>query len=199
MSAGVQTGGTGPQLPDARLDAMSAVLARNWWLLALRGAFAILFAVLTFVWPAATVLTLVIFFAAYMLVDGVLGIAAAIRAAGRDERWGWLLFEGILSVLVGVVAFVMPGSAVLAFLTILAAWAIVSGGMMIVAAFRLHVHYGRWWLVLGGLVSVLFGLALLVNPGISALVLTYWIGGYALAFGIMLVILAFRLRPHGTA
>ena len=178
----------------ARLDAMSTVLARNWWLVALRGVFAILFGIVAFVAPLATILTLVLFFSAYMLVDGIFGIVASVRAAQRDERWGLLLLEGLLDILVGVAAFLMPAAAVWAFVYLVALWALVSGGLMLAAAFRLHLHYGRWWLVLGGVISILFGLALLINPGMSALVLTWWMGGYAIAFGVMLVILAFRLR-----
>jgi uncharacterized membrane protein HdeD (DUF308 family) len=186
---------TGP----ARLDAMSTVLARNWWLVALRGVFAILFGIAAFVAPAAFVLSLVLFFAAYMLVDGIFGIVAAARAAQRHERWGFLLFEGLVDILVGVAAFLMPAAAVWAFVLLVAIWALVTGGLMIAAAFRLHLHYGRWWLVLGGVVSLLFGLALLINPGMSALVLTWWLGGYAVAFGVLLVILAFRLRGRHEA
>jgi uncharacterized membrane protein HdeD (DUF308 family) len=190
----------GPLTGAARLDAMSAVLARNWWLVALRGLLAVLFGLAAFVAPAAIVLALVVVFAAYMLVDGAFTVAAAIRAASRHERWGWLLLEGLVDLAVGAAAFLLPGGAVLAFVWLVAAWALITGGLMIAAAFRLHVHYGRWWLGLGGAVSVLFGLALLVNPGMSALVLTYWAGGYALVFGVLLLVLAFRLRSrHATA
>ncbi|KAB1070666.1 HdeD family acid-resistance protein [Methylobacterium planeticum] len=184
----------GPLTGAARLDAMSTVLARNWWLVALRGVFAILFGIVAFVAPLATILTLVLFFSAYMLVDGICGVVASMRAAQRQERWGLLLLEGLLDIVVGIVAFLMPAAAVWAFIYLVALWALVSGGLMLAAAFRLHLHYGRWWLVLGGVISVLFGLALLINPGMSAVVLTWWLGGYALAFGVMLVILAFRLR-----
>ena len=183
-----------PLTGAGRLDAMSTVLARNWWLVALRGVFAILFGIIAFVAPLATILTLVMFFSAYMLVDGTFGVVASVRAAQRDERWGLLLLEGLLDILVGVAAFLMPAAAVWAFIYLVALWALVSGGLMLAAAFRLHLHYGRWWLVLGGVISILFGLALLINPGMSALVLTWWMGGYAFAFGVMLVILAFRLR-----
>lgn len=185
---------TGP----ARLDAMSAVLARNWWLVALRGLLALLFGIVAFVAPGAFVLSLVLFFAAYMLVDGLFGIVAAVRAAQRHERWGFLLVEGLLDIAVGVAAFLMPAAAVWAFVLLVAAWAILSGGLMIAAAFRLHLHYGRWWLGLGGVISVLFGIALLINPGMSALVLTWWLGAYAVAFGVMLLILGFRLRSRHT-
>ncbi|MCJ2089113.1 HdeD family acid-resistance protein [Methylobacterium sp. E-005] len=188
-----------PLVGVARLDAMSAALARNWWLVALRGLIAILFGVLAFVAPGAFVLSLVLFFAAYMLTDGIFAILGAIRAAQHHERWGFLLLEGIVDIVVAVAAVLVPGAAVWAFVLLLAAWAMVTGGLMIAAAFRLHLHYGRWWLVLGGLVSILFGIALIINPGMSALVLTWWIGGYTLAFGVLLLILAFQLRSRHAA
>lgn len=189
-----------PLVGIARLDAMSAALARNWWLIALRGVIAILFGAVAFVAPGAFVLSLVLFFAGYMLVDGVVAIVGAVRAAQRHERWGFLLVEGLVDIVVGVAAVLVPAAAVWAFVLLLAAWALVTGGLMIAAAFRLHLHYGRWWLVLGGLVSILFGIALIAEPGMSALVLTWWIGSYTFAFGILLLILAFKLRSrHGVA
>ena len=201
MAGASETSGAAPpsDLPrtgPARLDAMSAMLARNWWLVALRGLLAILFGAIAFVAPGAFVLSLVLFFSAYMLVDGVFGIVAAVRAARQHERWGFLLLEGLLDLVVGVAAFLVPAAAVWAFVLLVAAWAILSGGLMIAAAFRLHLDYGRWWLGLGGLVSVLFGIVLLINPGMSALVLTWWLGAYAVAFGVMLLILGFRLRSR---
>ncbi len=187
-----------PLVGAARLDAMSVSLARNWWLVALRGVISILFGAMALFAPAAFVLSLVLFFAAYMLVDGIFTIVGAIRAAQRHERWGFLLIEGLVDLLVGAAAFLVPAAAVWAFVLLLAAWAFVTGGLMIAAAFRLHLHYGRWWLILGGVISLLFGLALVIAPGMSALVLTWWLGGYAIAFGVMLVILAFQLRNRHT-
>ncbi|MDP4001993.1 HdeD family acid-resistance protein [Methylobacterium sp. NEAU K] len=189
-----------PLVGTARLDAMSAALARNWWLVALRGVIAILFGIIAFVAPGAFVLSLVLFFAAYTFADGIFAIVGAVRAAQRHERWGFLLLEGIVDIIVGVVAVLVPAAAVWAFVLLLAAWALITGGLMIAAAFRLHLHYGRWWLVLGGVLSILFGIALILEPGMSALVLTWWIGAYTLAFGVLLLILAFQLRSqHGTA
>ncbi|MCJ2066575.1 HdeD family acid-resistance protein [Methylobacterium sp. J-088] len=189
-----------PLVGVARLDAMSAALARNWWLVALRGVVAMLFGALAFIAPGAFVLSLVLFFAAYMLTDGIFAILGAIRAAQHHERWGFLLLEGIVDIVVAVAAVLIPAAAVWAFVLLLAGWALVTGGLMIAAAFRLHLHYGRWWLILGGVVSILFGIALLIEPGISALVLTWWIGSYSFAFGVLLLILAFKLRSrHGTA
>jgi uncharacterized membrane protein HdeD (DUF308 family) len=188
-----------PLTGSARLDAMSAALARNWWLIALRGVVAILFGIVAFAAPGAFVLSLVLLFAAYTLVDGAFAIVGAVRAAQRHERWGFLLLEGLVDIIVAVAAVLVPGAAVWAFVLLLAAWALVTGGLMIAAAFRLHLHYGRWWLGLGGLVSILFGIALALEPGMSALVLTWWIGAYTIAFGVLLLILAFQLRSRHTA
>ena len=178
----------------ARNDAMCALLAQNWWAVALRAVFAILFGLIALFVPGATILSLVLFFSAYMLVDGVFGIVAAVRAARKGERWALLVLEGLLNIAVGVIALLWPGLTVLAFVLMLAAWAIVSGGLMVGAAFRLSRDHGRWWLVLGGVVSIVFGVLLVMAPLIGAVVLTWWLGAYALVFGIALLALAFRLR-----
>ncbi len=187
-----------PPIGRERLDAMSSALARNWWLVALRGLFAFLFGAVAFIAPGAFVLSLVLFFAAYMLVDGITAVLSSIRAAQRHERWGYLLAGGILDIIVAVAAVMVPAAAVWAFVYLIAFWALIAGGLMIAAAFRLHLHYGRWWLGLGGAVSILFGIALLIDPGMSALVLAWWIGAYTMLFGGLLLVLAFRLRGrHG--
>jgi len=182
--------------PLHRAESMSALLARNWWAVALRGVFAIIFALIAFFWPDATILSFVLFFAAYMLVDGVFGIVSGIRAASRNERWGLLILEGILNILVGVIAFLLPGLTVLFFITLLAVWSLITGILMIVAAFKLDPAFGRGWLIFSGIVSVLFGVALLIAPLIGAVVLTWWLGAYALVFGIGLIVLAFKLRSR---
>ncbi|MXQ12705.1 HdeD family acid-resistance protein [Microvirga makkahensis] len=182
--------------PLDRAESMSALLARNWWAVALRGVFAVIFALIAFFWPGATILSFVLFFSAYMLVDGVFGIVSGIRAASRNERWGLLVLEGVLNILVGIVAFLMPGLTVVFFVTLLAVWSLITGVLMIVAAFKLSPAFGRGWLILSGLVSVLFGVALLIAPLVGAVVLTWWLGAYALLFGIALIALAFKLRSR---
>jgi uncharacterized membrane protein HdeD (DUF308 family) len=182
----------GPELTNAR----NAVLADNWWLVALRGLLAILFGIAAFAMPAATMLALVIFFAAYALVDGVLNIVLAVRGARKGERWGWLLVNGLLGIAVGVMAMLWPGITVLAFVFMVAAWSLLSGGLMLGAAIGLKVNHGRWLLVLGGILSMLYGVLLFATPLIGALVLTWWIGAQALVFGVILIVLAFRLREH---
>jgi uncharacterized membrane protein HdeD (DUF308 family) len=173
---------------------MSEALARNWWAMALRGVLAIVFGVIALVLPGVTMLSLVIVFAAYALVDGVLAIVAAVRSARRHERWGLLVLEGVVDIAAGVLAFLWPGLTIVIFVLLVAAWAIVTGALMTAAAFRLQLDHGRWWLALGGLVSLVYGVLLIIAPLIGALVLTWWLGAYALVFGVLLLILAFRLR-----
>jgi uncharacterized membrane protein HdeD (DUF308 family) len=142
-------------------------------------------------------LSLVILFSAYMLVDGIFGIISAVRAIRRKEdRWGLLIFEGLLDIATGAVAFLWPGLTVVAFVWLIAAWAIVSGGLMTAAGFRLNIDHGRWWLVLGGLLSVAYGVLLIITPLIGAVVLTWWLGAYALIFGVALVIFSLKLRSR---
>jgi uncharacterized membrane protein HdeD (DUF308 family) len=175
-------------------DAMSAALARNWWAVAVRGVAAVLFGILALLAPGAVLISLALLFAAYLLVDGVFGVVSAVRAARGRQRWGLLLAEGVLNVLVGLAAFLFPVGAVLAFVLVMGAWALATGVLVIAAAFKLNAEHGRGWMILSGAVSVLFGLALLISPVIGAVVLTWWFAGYAIAFGAFLLVLAFRLR-----
>ena len=178
---------------------LNGILARNWWAVALRGLLGIVFGLIAFFLPGATMLSLILIFAGYLLADGVLVIVAAVRAARRHDRWGWLTFEGILSIITAIIAALWPGLTAVAFVLIVAAWAIVTGGLMFAAAFfDLNTEHGRWWLALGGLISVAYGFLLIAAPLLGALVLTWWLAAYALAFGIVLVILSFRLRSRST-
>jgi uncharacterized membrane protein HdeD (DUF308 family) len=175
---------------------LNAVLAENWWAIAVRGVLGILFGILALIFPGATILSFVLVFAAYLLVDGVFAIIAAVRAARRRDRWGLLTFEGIANIAAAVIAVLWPGLTVLAFVVLIAAWAIVTGVLMLGAAFRLNIQHGRWWLALSGAASLLFGILVILAPLAGAIVLTWWIGAYALVFGAALLVLAFRLRSR---
>ncbi|HLH95630.1 MAG TPA: HdeD family acid-resistance protein [Xanthobacteraceae bacterium] len=177
-------------------DAMSAVLAQNWWMIALRGVLAIIVGVITFAAPVAAMLSLVLLFSAYMLVDGVFAITGAMRAARQHERWGLLVLEGVVSIAVAAIAVLWPGITIVAYVLLVAAWAIVTGALMLIAAFRLNLDHGRWWLVLGSVASLVYGALLIIAPLIGALVLTWWFGAYALVFGVFMLVLAFRLRAR---
>jgi uncharacterized membrane protein HdeD (DUF308 family) len=173
---------------------LNGTLAHNWWLIVLRGVIAVLFGVIALLVPAATVLALVLLFSAFMALNGIFGLIAAVRAARHGGRWGLLAFLGIVDIAAAVIAFLWPGITAVAFVLLLAAWALVSGGLQIGLAFRVDGHHGRWWLALGGVASVIFGVLLVLAPLLGVLVLTWWLGAYAIVFGVAMLISAFRLR-----
>lgn len=177
-----------------RQEALSEVLAEQWWVVALRGVIAIIFGLICFFFTPAAILAAVLFFSAYMLVDGVLAIVSGVKAARNGQRWGLLILEGIVDIAAGVIAFAWPGMAALVFVLLIGIWAVISGALLVYAAFSLKLDHGRWWLALAGVASIVFGILLFVAPVIGAVVLTWWIGAYAVAFGILLLILGFKLR-----
>jgi uncharacterized membrane protein HdeD (DUF308 family) len=167
----------------------------NWWALALRGVAAIIFAILTFALPGITLTVIVLLFGAYALIDGILAIVSAIRAAQGHKRWGSFLLEGIIGILAGLVTLFAPALTLTFLIFVVGGWAIVTGVFEIAAAIRLRRHLaGEWLLALTGVLSVLFGVLIFWAPAAGALVLALWLGAYALVFGILLLTLAFRLR-----
>jgi uncharacterized membrane protein HdeD (DUF308 family) len=171
---------------------------RNWWLLALRGLAAVLFGVFAFVWPGATLITLVWLFGAFALVNGILSLAVAVRAPKGYPRFGSLIFGGLLGILAGLRAFVMPGMTALGLLILIAAWAMLTGILEIAAAVKLRkVVTNEWLLVLAGIASVAFGVLLMLQPAAGALVLVWSVGAYVLVLGILLFVLALRMRRLG--
>lgn len=174
-------------------------LSKHWWVLALRGVAAIVFGVLAFAWPGITILSLVMLYGAYALVDGVFSIFAAIGGGTPAPRW-WLAIVGILGILAGLIAFANPVLVGFYLLWFIGAWAIVSGVMEIIGAIRLRKEIdNEWWLILHGVISVLFGIFLFVEPLTSALALIWVIGAYAVAAGVIMIALAFRLKGHAKA
>jgi uncharacterized membrane protein HdeD (DUF308 family) len=171
-------------------------LARNWWLLLLRGLVSLLFGVLAFVWPGITLVSLVIVYGAFAFADGIFSIIAAIRGDTGASRW-WLALVGVMGIAAGVLTFVLPVFTALTLLYLIGAWALVRGIFEIVGAIRLRKEIdNEWMLILSGLVSVLFGAYMLIAPGAGALALIWVIGAYAIIVGVLLVALAFRLRGH---
>jgi uncharacterized membrane protein HdeD (DUF308 family) len=171
-------------------------LARYWWLILLRGIAAIGFGVLAFIWPGITLVTLILFWGAFTLIDGVLALAHAIMGGNMGSRW-WLALIGVAGIAAGVLTFMWPGVTALILLWFIAAWAIVLGVFQIMGAIRLRREIdNEWTLILGGGLSVLFGLVLLVAPGAGALALIWVIGAFAIALGILLVMAALRLKKH---
>jgi uncharacterized membrane protein HdeD (DUF308 family) len=174
---------------------MAMNLASSWWALALRGAVAILFGILALAFPPAAMAALVLLYGAWAIADGIFILIAAFRMSHEGERWGWLVFEGAVSIACGVLAFVWPGLTALVLVILIAAWSVVTGIAEIAAAIRLRkVIHNEWLLGLSGVLSIAFGILLFVFPAAGLLAIAVWIGAFAILFGALMVGLAFRLR-----
>jgi uncharacterized membrane protein HdeD (DUF308 family) len=172
------------------------VIAGNWKTIGLQGLIAVLFGMVTLVWPGLTIGAFVLLFGAYAIVDGVFALAAAVTNApeARDHR-AMLAIQGVISVAAGVIAFAWPGITALALLFVIAAWALLTGLVRIALAVRLRrVIENEWLLGLSGALSIAFAAVLVITPGTGALVITWLIGWFALLFGVTLLALAWRLR-----
>ncbi|HRF09589.1 MAG TPA: HdeD family acid-resistance protein [Xanthobacteraceae bacterium] len=178
-----------------RLPGLLGVLSENWWLFLLRGLAAIAFGVVAVLWPKITVLSLILVYGAFALTDGVFALVAAIAGnTARAPRW-WLALIGLAGIAIGVMTFVWPIITALVLLAFIAAWAIATGVLQIIGAIQLRKEIdNEWMLILSGVLSVLFGLALIVAPGAGALALIWVIAFYAILFGVMQCAFAFRLR-----
>ena len=171
------------------------ILSQYWWLILLRGAIWILFGIALFAQPGITLVALTLLFGAFVLVDGIGNIVSAIGGRKQHEHWWVLLLVGLCGVGVGVLTFYSPGLTALALLFYIAIWAIATGLLAIVAAIRLRKEIeGEFWLILSGLASVAFGVLAVARPGAGALSILWLIGGYAIVFGVILIVFAFRAR-----
>jgi len=170
-------------------------LSQNWWLVLLRGVLAILFGVAAFVWPAITWLTLIIMFGIYAIVDGLVAVGTGLSRTKESPRWWVFLLEGLIGIGAGVVALIWPGLTGLVLVYMIASWAVLTGVLEIAAAIRLRNEItNEWVLGLGGLISIGLGILLFVQPTAGGLAIIWTIAGYAVIFGVLLVILGFRLR-----
>ena len=156
---------------------------RNWWSLSLRGIIAVLFGLAVFIWPGITLEALVILFGAFAFLGGVFSIFTAIKIRG-----GWvLILQGVLGVLIGLAALLFPLLLLTVLLAVIAVWAVISGGLGLVMALRLaHIGAVRWLLILDGLLSLLFGVLLMLWPITGMLVIVWLIGVYAIIDGLLL-------------
>lgn len=173
------------------------IYADNWWVPLLRGVFSIIFGILAVIFPGAALATLIWFFGAYALVDGVTTIYHAVTH--HDEDRAWHLLEGVVSIIAGIAAFVATFLTALTIAIVIGAYAIVTGGVQMVTAWRVRRQIdNEWFLGIAGLLSVLFGVLLFINPFAGAISLAWLIGIYAIAFGGLMIALAFRYRDEGS-
>lgn len=176
------------------LQLMAEDLARNWWVLLLRGIVALLFAVFAFTQPGITLATLVLFFGAFCLAEGALGVWTALSQR-EHIPWGLFLLWGLIGIGVGLMALFAPAAIAIALVFYIAFWAITTGVLEIVSAIRLRQTIeGEWLLVLAGALSVVFGALLMVSPGRGVLAVLWLIGGYAAIFGVIMIALSFKVR-----
>jgi uncharacterized membrane protein HdeD (DUF308 family) len=174
---------------------MDQLLLKSWWMLALRGAAALLFGILALIWPGMTLLVLVALFAAYALISGGVSVVAAIRNRSSDKGWWLILLLGVVSLAAGVIAVFNPGITILVLVLIMGANALVTGILDIVVAIRLRKQIEREWLLaLAGVVSIVFGLLVFLFPAAGALAMVFMVSFYATLTGILLLTLAFRAR-----
>jgi uncharacterized membrane protein HdeD (DUF308 family) len=169
-------------------------LRRHWWAVVLRGACAVLFGFFAWFWPGLTLLALILTWAAFACISGLVTLASAFARDGEEPRW-ILLLEGGVSLIAGALALFYPRFTALLFLYLLAVWALLSGLVEIVAAWRLRDEIrGQFWLGFAGVLSVCFGLVLLFRPGAGALTVVWLIASYSVLLGIVLIGWGLHLR-----
>lgn len=172
-------------------------VAQRWWVLALRGVAALVFGVLALLAPAITLVVLTIWFAAFMAVDGVLATVAGIGALTHHRHGAALIAEGVLSLVVAAIVLAWPGVGIAGFVLLAAIWALVTGAALLWAAIALPLPSGRFLMGAAAVLSLLLGILLIVHPVLGALTLAIWLGAYAIVSGVVMLLLAFRLRPTG--
>ena len=176
-------------------DVVEGILSGLWWAIALRAAAAILLGVIAIFMPGPTLAAIVIVFGIYAIIDGILAIVAAVRGFRKKERWWPMLLEGMVGVAAGAIAIFWPGIGALALTYLVAAWALVTGAFEIAAAIRLRkVMTGEWLLLIAGVLSIVLAVLVALFPGTGALLLVWWLGAYAFAYGVVSLVLALRVR-----
>jgi uncharacterized membrane protein HdeD (DUF308 family) len=170
-----------------------------WWTVALRAGAAIVLGIVAFALPGITLAAIVLLFGVYALIDGALALIAAVRELRIHGRWGVMMFEGLVGIAAGVIALLWPAIGALALTLLVAAWALSTGLLEVIMAIRLRrVISGEWLLLIGGVLSIVLAILVALFPGVGALAIIWWIGAYAIAYGIIMLTLALRIRHLGT-
>ena len=177
---------------------LSTLMSRYWWVLLLRGALAIIFGMVALGYPGMTLATLVLTFGFFALVDGIASVCYGIAGRKDNESWWVLLLEGLLGIAFGVITFQAPGITALVLLLYIGFWAVATGVLRIILAIRLRKEIeGEWWLALGGLVSILFGMSVIARPGAGAIAVLTVMGLWSIVTGVLLVLSSFSVKSVG--
>ncbi|MER3431010.1 MAG: hypothetical protein C4325_05695 [Blastocatellia bacterium] len=176
------------------------LIANNWWAFLIRGILALIFGIVALFFPAAAFLALVFVFGAFAFFDGIFALVAAFTSNAKSENWWWLILEGVVGLGIGLLTIFQPAAMGEAWLILIAAWAIITGILEIITAFRLRkIIVGEFWLILGGVLSLVFGLAVAFYPQAGAFAIGLLIGLYAILFGVIFVALGLKLRSFARA
>ena len=177
---------------------LATLMSRYWWVVLLRGVLAVVFGIVALTYPGMTLASLVLFFAAFALVDGISNVLHAFSGRKNNESWWVMLLEGLLGITFGVITFQAPAITAMVLLLYIGFWAVASGVLRIILAVRLRNEIeGEWWMVLGGLVSILFGFTMVARPAAGALAVLTLIGFWSIATGIFLVFVSFKVKSVG--
>ncbi|WP_181781694.1 HdeD family acid-resistance protein [Pseudonocardia pini] len=188
-------------MTEASVDPdLQATAKTVWWLALLRGVLLVIFGIVALVSPGIALGALILVFGIYAIMDGLTAVVMGIRTRKSEKSWGWIVAQGVISVLAGLIALVYPGATALSLLFVIAFWAIVLGVAAIAEGIRSRRTDDRWgWTIAKGVLDVLFGILLLVWPATGILTLLWLVGVFAVAGGIVLAVLAFRIRKLAKA
>ncbi len=176
-------------------SSLTPALKRGWWLFLVRGVLALAVGIFAIVTPGATLAALILLIGAFFIVDGIFAVAKAVSVMRSDASWWLLLISGLLSIVVGVMVYRWPGETALTLGYLIGFWAIITGVLEIAVAIAMRrVISGEWLYVVFGLISIAFGVGVLVVPGLGLIYLTILVAIYGFAAGISLLAVAFRLR-----
>lgn len=181
------------------IEKVGDVAARYWWVLLVRGIVLVILGIMMFAWPSATVLVVALLFAIYLLIDGVMAIAQGFAERREGGSSGWLFVQGALAIIAGIVVLVWPKESAVAIVILIAIWALIAGIAAIAAGVRLRKEPGSgWgWFLTWGILAVLFGIAMLINPTAGILSLLWLVAIWAIITGVMLAVLSFMVRSAG--
>jgi uncharacterized membrane protein HdeD (DUF308 family) len=168
-------------------------------MLVVRGVLSILFGIVALAWPGITLTALVALFGAFALVDGIIALVSAIRnTATPFPRWVVAL-DGVAGIAAGLLTFFFPAATALALLYIIAVWALVTGSLLLGAAVTGPRFEPGWLMALDGVVSILFGIALIAWPGSGILAIVWALGLYTVVVGVWSLVAAYRVHRDATA
>lgn len=168
---------------------------KYWWAFLLRGILAVLFGIFSLVWPLASIAAMVLLFGAFVFIDGLVTVIHSVQMRETEDRWWVLLLEGLAGIGVGLITFFYPEVTAILLVILIAIWAIATGVIELIAAVRLRNEIkGEWLLGAAGVLSILLGILFMFMPVMGSVVIAYWIGAYALVFGITLIVLGTRMR-----